>query len=200
MHHIANENRFESRIRTTVHFAQKQDLIGMLAILNINLISDKKIHRINKKQVEANGFLVGPFTADEIATHLVSTENHIILVAREEDLVTGYLISYDLCRVSDGLYKEFTSFPEIDKVQDKKKILYYRQVAKLPGKENIGSKLLQKMLDEAKEKGYEMVVCRVVHKPFQNKISIAFHKKFGFKFLGLVQNGDMTLGVYMKAL
>ena len=198
IHIIANDNRFENREKLVAQFALEEDLAGMIEVLNKNLIADKKLHEINKDNLEANGFLVGPFTAEEISNHLAATEKHVILVLKEEKRVIGYLISYDIQQVNENLYKEFLSFPEIDAFKDKKKILYYRQIAKLPGKDGVGSTLLKKMLEEAKTMGYEAIVCRIVHKPLRNKISIGFHEDFGFKCLGLVKNDDITLGVYLK--
>ena len=198
--HIANDNRFENRDKLEAQFAGEADLDGMLAVLKKNLIADKKLHEIDKNNVEANGFLVGPFTAEEISNHLAATEKHVILVLIEEERVIGYLISYDLQQVDKTMYEEFVSFPEIDAFKDKKKILYYRQIAKLPGKANVGSTLLKKMLEEAKSMGYEAVVCRIVHQPLRNKISIGFHEDFGFKCLGMVKNDEITLGVYFKEL
>ncbi len=201
MYNYANENRYENRHKQEVYFASKSDLAGMLEVLKANLISNKKIHHLNKNKIEASGFLIGPFTADEIVTHLEENQNPIILTVKEEERVVGYLISYALNQVNEKLYQEFTDFPEINNIEDKSKILYYRQIAKLPGKENIGTKLIEKMLSEAKKLGYKMIVCRIVHEPFCNKISIGFHAKFGFKLLGEVQNNNnIKLGIYFNKL
>jgi len=182
-----------------IESAEKKDLFRMLEILNKNLIAINKYQELNQEKTENGGFLIGSFSIEEISPYIDDKKNHIILTAKDEEII-GYLISHNLCQVKDVLYKELTSFPEINSIKDKKKILYYRQIAKLPEKKNVGSKLVEAMFDKAKEMGYEAVVCRIVHAPLQNKISIAFHEKFGFEFLGLVQNGDVTLGVYLRDL
>lgn len=182
-----------------IESAEKKDLFRMLEILNKNLIPINKYQELNQEKTENSGFLIGSFSIEEISTRIDGKENHIILTAKEEEII-GYLISHNLRQIDDLMYKCFTSFPEINSIKDKKKILYYRQIAKLPEKKNVGSKLVEAMFDKAREMGYEAVVCRIVHAPLQNKISIAFHEKFGFRFLGLVQNGDVTLGVYLKDL
>lgn len=200
MYDYANENRYENRHQQQVNFATEADLEGMLQVLKANLISNKKFNQINKNKVEASGFLIGPFTADEILYHLQENKSSIILTLKEEERVVGYLISYALDQVNENLFEEFNSFSEISVVADKSKILYYRQIAKLPGKENVGKQLANKMLEEAKKLGYKMVVCRIVHEPFYNKVSTNFHQNLGFNLLGTVKNNNITLGVYLKNL
>jgi L-amino acid N-acyltransferase YncA len=42
------------------------------------------------------------------------------------------------------------------------------------------------------------VVCKIVHQPFENKISISFHEKFGFKKISEIAEKDYVAGIYLK--
>jgi predicted GNAT superfamily acetyltransferase len=56
------------------------------------------------------------------------------------------------------------------------------------------------MFDEARSRGYEKVVCKIIHQPFLNQASISFHEKFGFEKISEITNQWVTAGIYLKNL
>ena len=89
---------------------------------------------------------------------------------------------------------------EIEDIILSGKAFYLRHIAKAPGKNQVGKKLLQALLNEAKNAGYQYIICQIAHKPLQNKASIAFHEKMGFTCVGEAKDGDNEFGVYFKPL
>ena len=102
--------------------AKKEDLFRMLEILNKNLIPINKYQELNQEKTENSGFLIGSFSIEEISPRIDDKENHIILTAKEEEII-GYLISHNLHEADSLMYKCFIAFPEINSIKDKKKIL-----------------------------------------------------------------------------
>ena len=60
--------------------------------------------------------------------------------------------------------------------------------------------MLLALCDAARARGYGYVVCKISHKPFQNKVSIALHEKYGFKLMSTFVDEQFTAGVYIKKL
>lgn len=177
--------------------ARKSDAVGIVEVLQANLISIKNVAENSKTDLEERGFLLGALTKEEMENYIADQKNKMVFVLKNGEKVFAYLSACDFAKSDEKMREELSSFPEIKKFQ---KILYYHQIAKLPEVRNAGKKLLAAMLEEAGDRGYEAVLCRIAHQPIQNKASTAFHEKYGFKLVGMQGKNDVTFGVYLLNL
>jgi L-amino acid N-acyltransferase YncA len=124
-------------------------------------------------------------------------QNYFVCVAEKNDEVLGYLIGCDIA--VSGI-----NFPENIFDLKNEKIFYHKQIVKKVGTKNIGEKLLLSMFDEARNRGYLRVICRIVHQPFYNELSVSFHQKFGFKEIAaMVEDSpslNLVMGIYLRTL
>lgn len=171
--------------------AKTFDAKAIAAICEENLLQNKS-DKTNPEEISAKGFLMGRLMEDDIKEMIDDAENYLVFTAKNHDEASGYLIACDIERVDEILRNQLLSTAK----SAKNKVLYYRQIAKKIGSKNVGSKLVQAMISEAKIRGYEEIICIIVDEPFYNQASIEFHKKIGFKFIKIIDEINRKVGVY----
>jgi predicted GNAT superfamily acetyltransferase len=173
--------------------AKIQDAQEIKAILEENLLNIQS--PIDENQGN-KGFLVNNIPLEEIE-QLIGNQNNIILVAKENNAIKGYLIACNLA--DDEKSAIFYPYLESQKITSNK-IIYYRQIAKKLNSGKIGNILLENFLKTAKSQGYEYVICRIIHLPINNQRSISFHQNIGFKLIGESREEKVTAGIYLLKL
>lgn len=127
------------------------------------------------------------------------TLNYLVLVTLEAQEVIAYATGCDFQKLKPEFCERLMNASlEVKNCLSSGRIYYHRHIAKKPGQQNIGKPLLASLLNKIKEQGYHYVVCQIAHHPLQNKISIALHEKLGFRRVGTMQDGEVTLGIYLK--
>jgi predicted GNAT superfamily acetyltransferase len=176
--------------------AQIDDVSEIEAISRQNLI-DLATQAIapNAHHQATKGFLTQNIGTSEISRMIIDPQNNLILIAKENNSVQGFIIASDLDANND-----FNAYLQEANIDRQQKIIYYRQIAKKPGSGKIGEALLSEFLSKAKSQGYNYALCRIIHGPINNQRSIAFHQKFGFKLIGQAQEKDRLAGIYVCAL
>jgi len=177
--------------------AELNDIPGILAVLHKNLVANKKSAEL--ENMEDKGFLINGFTEEELQTYLNDKQNYIVLAAHDDNnTILGYTIGYDSQKLPADLYDQFNLiFPDILQTN---KILYLRHIAKLPLTKHVGSTLLKTLLEQARKKNYQYMVCQIAEHPHQNTVSKKFHEKFEFKRIGSGEVKGHTFGIYIRKL
>jgi uncharacterized protein len=105
-------------------------------------------------------------------------------VAEEPGEIIGYLIAYAIRDVYDG--EEFAWFRRRYPA-----FLYIDQVAVVPGsrRAGVGSRLYQVAEDAARTQGLDALCCEVNLEP-PNPISLSFHRRLGFRDVGVLRTQD----------
>jgi hypothetical protein len=76
-------------------------------------------------------------------------------------------------------------------------VLNYRQISVKSGFKKVGQLLMEGFLRTAKNRGYQCIICRIIHDPLLNQRSIMLHQKFGFNLIGNTsEDGGLMAGVY----
>lgn len=199
--------------------AETEDIAGIISILKENLLPREILDREKRgpylkntgKKIEdfsEKGFLVKAFSEEELKNIIQDRENHITLIAQENDNIVGYAMTYDLkdWRKHNPDWEKLIEFidKEEGKLLEKENILYFRHIAtkqfsKIKG---VGAKLEYKIFFEAKQKGYEEIIGEALEHPIENKASLDFHKKIGFKKIGTIKEfeNELVWGLYKKDL
>ena len=176
--------------------AELKDIPGILTVLHKNLVANKASAEL--ENMEDKGFLINGFTEKELQTYLNDKQNYIVLAAHDDNNILGYTIGYDSQKLAADLYDQFNAiFPDI---LQKHKVLYLRHIAKLPHTKQVGSVLLQTLLEQASKQRYEYMVCVISEQPHQNIISKKFHEKFEFKRVGSGEFKAHTFGIYIRKI
>jgi L-amino acid N-acyltransferase YncA len=179
-----------------VEKAKYEDIAQMIEVCRLNLVGTNK-ENFSSNDFTKKGFLVTALTEESAKEMLDDEARFYVAVAKEDKEVVGYLSACDASSINDD-------FPEDVSEIFKRKTIYYKQIAKKPNAKNVGENLINSLISEAKNLGYEQIICRIVHQPFLNQKSISFHEKFGFQQISeITQNnalGETTLGVYLKKL
>jgi GNAT superfamily N-acetyltransferase len=175
--------------------AQYSDIEQMIAICEQNLVENNR-DKFAAEDFSKKGFLISRLTLDDAKKMIDDQNNSFACVIKNGAEVLGYLTGCDLEKYGT---KFFENVPSLEKIKNEK-IFYHKQIVKKPDAKNIGKKLLFAMFDEAKNRGYSHVICRIVHAPFCNETSISFHEKFGFQKIGSTEENGVTLGIYLKNL
>jgi GNAT superfamily N-acetyltransferase len=176
----------------TIAPATFTDIPGMQIVLEQNLIRNKP--DIDLTQLAAQGFLVNPITAEEFNDAITHPAQNIVLVAKQNAEVIGYIIGHD----SAIAHLHIT--PIIQKLLSTGKVLYHRHIARKSNYKGVGKKLLQALLEQAATKGYQYVICKIVHGPWHNKVSIAVHQQLGFELIDTGSESNFEFGLYSKKL
>ncbi len=175
--------------------AQHQDIEQMMAICEQNLLTTN-CQKFTAVDFSQKGFLLTRLTFENAKKMIDDEKNYFLAVAKNDDEVLGYLIACDIEKSGINLPKAVLSAQEITN----SKIFYHKQIAKKLTAKGVGKKLLLAMCEQARKRGYEKIICRIVHAPFYNQASISFHQKFGFKKIGEMQENKIALGIYIKSL
>lgn len=177
--------------------AEFANIPGIMAVLEENLIANKK----GASGLEKTGFLIHPFTTEELKKSIEDKINHITLISIEDDEVIGYAMGCNIKQLKPHSQEKLAgASPELANSMFSEKVFYYRHIAKKTNKRQVGKRLLASLLEMAKQQNYHSVICQIAQHPLKNIASIAFHSKFGFKYVGKIQDGDYILGIYLKSL
>ncbi len=166
--------------------AKTSDIESILEIMRENL---HHYHNPgNLQDLEKTGFLVYPFSSEEIHQCIISPESHIVLTAKTvQQIVCGYLLGYDL-KTWKKLKPEWDTTP----YKVKGNTFYLRHVAIKKGSNRTGIKLETELFRQALKKGYKFIIGEIMTSPIQNKRSLSFHEKLGFETIGALQYDDGT--------
>lgn len=175
--------------------AKYSDIAQMIKVSGEVLVKTNRA-KFSDEDFAKQGFLIVQLTEEVARKFIDNSQNHFACVAKEGEDVLGYLTSCDV-KESGIIFSE--EMPEFKQIKDQK-IFYHKQIARRPGTKNIGQKLLLAMFDEVKKRGYSHILCRIVHAPFYNEVSVVFHQKFGFRKIGEMEDNGAMLGVYLKEL
>ena len=178
-----------------ISLAQYFDIDQMIAICEQNLVENNR-EKFAAEDFSKKGFLISRLTAFDAKKMIDDQKIFFVCVIKDGEEVLGYLTG---CDVGECKTKFFEDVPSLEKIKNEK-IFYHKQIVKKPNATKIGKKLLFAMFDEAKNRGYSHVICRIVHAPFCNETSISFHEKFGFQKIGSTEENGVILGVYLKTL
>lgn len=180
-----------------ITFAKNEDIQGILNVFNELSISNRKNILTDK-----NGFLVYPITKKDLEK-VIKNKKDLLLVAKENSKVIGYLLSYDIdewiklkpnWKPSLNLKKRY-----IDTIF-KSKTHYFRHIGRLSGYKGVGLKLENKMYEILKKRGYTLSIAEIAKFP-RNIVSEKVHKARGYKEIGTIEYGDSIIwGVYIKAI
>lgn len=181
--------------------AEITDIPGILTIVEQNLIRNKQQHDL--AQLAMGGFLVNPITSAELTTAILHPELNIILIAKQNIEIMGYTAGHalELWRKQDIHWDSHVRVsPQIQKILTTEKILYHRHIARKINTKGIGLKLMQILLEQAKTRQYRYIVCKIVHHPWHNAVSIKFHEQLGFFLAGTGNEENFDFGLYLKKL
>lgn len=177
--------------------ADLENISGILSVLEKNLIINK--HPSETPTLEERGFLIHGFTQEDLELN-IPNEHYSILVAMDENKIIGYIMGCDLTLKTDLKNTLSSVSVDLTKILSSSKVFYHRHIAKENNIKNIGTQLLQKQIETAKNLGFQYIICQIAHAPFQNKISLALHEKFDFACMGTLPDGEYTFGIYVKTL
>lgn len=166
-----------------------QDIDSIVEICRQNLLSNKKSDKVSKQ-----GFLMSEMTKD-YAKNMID-RGDVILVAKRDKIICGYLTAGDLKSEDTNFYDEVLKINGLGNA----KIIYHKQIAKSLNEVGVGKNLLLTMFDEARIRGYSHVVCKIVLHPFYNQASVNFHEKSGFVKMAELQEVNRMVGVFVKKL
>jgi len=173
----------------------QKDIPQMVAICAQNLVENNR-DKFSNEEFSKRGFLIRKLAAADVEEMIEDQENFISLVLKNGDEVLGYVNGCDILKTEIEFQQKVFALPQLKN----QRIFYHKQIAKKDGAKNVGKELLFAMFDEAKNKGYEQVVCKIVQKPFFNEISDSFHRKFGFEKFGYIKDSGVELAIYLKNL
>jgi len=196
-----------------------EDVLGIISVLKENLLPmellDKEkrdfyLKSVGKKieDFSEKGFLVNSFSEEDLENVISDKEKHIILVAKKNDEIVGYALTYDLEAWRERKPDWEKTVELINKTEgqmfENKKVLYFRHIVtkQFPKNKGIGATLEYKIFSAAKQKGYKEIIGEALEYPIENKASIDFHRKIGFKKIGTVKESknDLIWGLYKKDL
>lgn len=177
--------------------ASLQHVPAILNILQQNLITNLDTSASNL--VEQRGFLIHAFKPEVLETAITDPEHYLVLTAWQQQRMQGYIWACDYQRLATEFQATLADVLTEHHVPTSH-VLYYRQIAKMPGSKGIGSAMLSALCNEAIQRGYQYVICQIMHKPFENKASIKFHENAGFKLLTTLSAEDKISGLYIKAI
>lgn len=181
-----------------VRNAQIEDIESILEICEKNLISNKKTH--SNSEISNQGFLITKYPHSFFADLINDPQNNILLIIEKNQQKLGYLSAFNFNiapeKVRESLQENNQNLSPNFFDQ---KILYYRQIAKMPDAKGVGNTLVLAMIQKAKEQNYDYIFCHIVESPIRNIASINFHENLGFKRIGqqIDHEKNLTKGVYL---
>ena len=176
--------------------AELNNIAGIINVLHQNLVEHKKSAEL--ETISQQGFLIQAFTTEDLNTYLDDKENYTVLVSCEGNNIVGYTIGHHIQKLSGEFGADFKK--TLSTLWDSQKILYLKHIAKLPGLKQVGPALLEQLLKNAIQQGYQYVTCAIAEHPIKNIPSINFHTKFGFERVGNAHFKQYTYGIYLRKL
>ena len=181
-----------------IKFADLQDAQPILSVLQEHLIDIKNSEVV--KNHKNQGFLIRDFSLDQIKNIISDKTANLVLASKEREELLGYLIGCRFSNLPKDLQRDILPCLVKQKINLLEQVIYHRQIAVKSGTKNVGSPLMEKFLQEAKNASYQYVVCRIIHQPINNQKSILFHQRFGFNLIGEVKENGLVAGVYLNKI
>lgn len=177
--------------------AALHDIPDIMTILQQNLIHNLDISA--NKNIEQTGFLIHAFTPEVLEVAILNPAHYMVITAQQQQETVGYIWACDYQTLSAEFQEKLSTILAEHRIPIES-ILYYRQIAKKVGTKGIGQALITALMQEALQRHYRYIICQIVHQPFENKASINFHEKAGFKMLTTIPNEEKLTGLYLKAI
>jgi L-amino acid N-acyltransferase YncA len=158
-------------MQTTISRATTQDLAGLLAIMNHNILHSKAVYDYEPK------------TRTEIEQWFAekTTAGWPVIVAKQGNEVAGYG-SYGAFRFKEGF---------------KYTVEHSVYVAEGHHGKGIGNLLMHELIRLAKQQGYHTMIGCI---DAGNAGSVAFHKRFGFTEAGVLKEAGFKFGEWLDLL
>lgn len=177
-----------------VNFATVNDVSQIIKILQEHLIDIT--NQTVVKNFPDNGFLIRNLDRKEIEELILDQKYNLILTAKENNELLGYIISSNLEKIPKDLQKTVSPYLSLKNINSSNQILYHRQIAVKSGSKNVGKVLMSEFLRLSRIAGYKHIICKIVHQPITNHRSIMFHKKFNFNLIGVAKEENIYTGIY----
>lgn len=181
--------------------AKTKNIDGILSVQQENLVlSDKQM---KDPKMAKQGFLVHALKSNELKDIIQDTKNHILLIAKKENEIYGYMLSYNLKKwkkLKPNWIKDIIIPKETKQIIDDKKVLYLRHIARKKNAKGCGNRLLTSTIETAKSQKYDYIICEILEKPTENTLSKKFHEQFEFKKIGKINEENLIWGLYLKKL
>lgn len=179
-----------------VRLAINDDIENILTICNNLLIKNRT--KESRETLEKYGFLIAGDNKEKWQETINDNKNCLTLVMQKEQEIIGYITGFDISMSHSKLQEIISQLLGLENLE--RKIFYYKQIAKKTNHNNVGKPLVLEMIKEISKRKYSFVVCQIIHKPFKNCASIAFHEKLGFKLVAITNDEDYSRGIYLKKL
>lgn len=185
---------------TSIHPATPDDIPGILSIQKENLLKDQE----QSADVAKEGFLIYPFTAEDLEEIISDNTKYKVNVAIENNEPIGYIAGYDLAQWQE-LKPDWKNSLQIDSEYKEllatSKVMYGRHIAVLKNHRGKGPELMEQTLNEAAATGYEYFLVEVLKEPIANKRSAAFVIKNGFNKIGqATDHQGFVWDIFLKKL
>jgi len=165
---------------------------GIFKILNERLLTYEEYRKLNDKEKEKltnEGFVIGQHSLQTLQEWIENDKNYIItaeLRSGEDKEIIGFTLilgTEDIQDLVRTYAKQIIFEKETYKnIISKKDFLYLIQICVAKNFSNL--KIGTKILDESFKLTNKAIVSFVIKSPIQNKASLYFHLKNGFRYLG----------------
>lgn len=181
--------------KLSIRHAELNDIEGILAVFEQNLLSNKKSDSSNNFQEQ--GFLAFGLSFEDIKREILDYKSTIALVAEVNNKIIGFTLGNDFKMKCPSWQTSMSIVDSAIKTLIKNRIFYHDYIARSPGEGGVGKKLFASLMKKAAEYNYPYILCEIAEKPYMNKASISFHERFGFKRIGTINKNELVLGIYL---
>ncbi|MEX1014504.1 MAG: hypothetical protein WDZ80_05070 [Candidatus Paceibacterota bacterium] len=132
--------------------AKPNDIEDILSVQSEVLLEENS--NLSKEDLELKGFLKNKITKKELKNIFQGNSDCILLVAEEDNNITGYLLAYNFIDWSKS-HKEWENKINLNVPKDKvinQKTLYYKHIASKRSVEGVGKKLHNRFIEIAKKR------------------------------------------------
>ncbi|MCU0652791.1 MAG: hypothetical protein MUD10_00840 [Candidatus Pacebacteria bacterium] len=174
--------------------ASLDDVPGILAVQKENLVPSADQNALKLGELAHKGFLLHPLGSQELEEAFADPDN-LVLVAKNGGCVCGYAITLDLLnwkKIQPAWEGSVVAPSEAKRFLRENKVLYLRHIARRPGFDRCGSKVMETLISEAGALGYGAIVAEILQAPAQNRMSTEFHQYHGFKMVGTIRESEVT--------
>lgn len=148
----------------------------------------------------STGFIISKLESNQLKQYILGNPNSIKVAITPDNILAGFIelsVSVDV----DVISKLYWFDQKLKTVFEKGKKLYIKKVAVKPDyqRQNVGKFMYEAIFEEHPE---HILYSFIVKKPFENIVSLKFHKKMGFieaakfkaeEFLGLKKYESVML-------
>lgn len=201
MSEIIKPTELETEHLVKIDNATEEDIEGMFSVQRSRIVKPEE----ESVELGGKGFLVYEISRDEFKELLTDTENHLVKVAKDDNGVAGYLVSYTLkqwCELHLGWLDGMVTLDEIKDLLKTNKVMYGRHIAvREDSPKGVGGQLLDETLDDVKKGGYKFYVVEILKDPIENQKSKNFVLGKGFQEIGTkTDENSRVWGVFLKEL